>query len=302
MYAIALTLGGARGSIAQDVHYGMNTRVLTAQMADKLVELGAGVSRVVFGWDVIEPGCKGCFNWATTDAWRDEARRTHRQIFATLAYAPKWANGGNPYWYPPLDYQDWYDFVYAAVTRYQNDIVLWGVWNEPNLDSYLKGTDLRVYQSLVVNARTAILSANRHAFVLGPEVSWHATTSGWYETIMSTVGDLFDIVTVHWYADGPPLGRMMDDLVEPFTQGKPVWLTEAGKRPCDSFFGEAGQALFYQQVLDAFQPRRDWWTGLLFFDLWEQPVPPDCGSAITREDWSNRPAFTLFRRFIANNP
>jgi hypothetical protein len=280
----------------------MNARVLTPQMADKMVELGAGVVRVVFGWDTIEPSCKGCYNWAITDAWRDEARRTHRQIFATLAYVPSWANGGNPYWYPPLNYQDWYDFVFATVARYRNDISLWGVWNEPNLDEYLHGSDLRVYQSLAINARTAILSAKPDAFILGPEVSWHAVTNGWYVNVMSTVGDLFDIVTIHWYADGPPLGYMMDHFVAPFAQGKPVWLSEAGKKPCASLFGEAGQALFYQQVLDAFRTRRDWWTGLLFFDLWEQPVAPDCGSAITREDWSNRPAFTLYQRFIVAHP
>ena len=81
----------------------MNTRVLTPPMADKMAELGAGVVRLAFGWDVIEPDCKGCFNWATTDAWRDEAKRTHRAIFASLAYAPAWANGGHPYRYPPLE-------------------------------------------------------------------------------------------------------------------------------------------------------------------------------------------------------
>ena len=83
----------------------MNTRVLTPQMADKAKELGAGVIRLAYGWDVIEPNCKGCFNWQTTDAWRDEAKRTHRAIFASLAYAPAWANGGQPYRYPPINYQ-----------------------------------------------------------------------------------------------------------------------------------------------------------------------------------------------------
>ena len=118
----------------------MNTRVLTAPMADKMTELGGGVVRLAFGWDVIEPDCKGCFDWTTTDAWRDEAQRTHRTIFASLAYTPAWANGGHPYRYPPLNYQDWYDFVFATVSRYRDDILLWGVWNEPNLDEYLQGS------------------------------------------------------------------------------------------------------------------------------------------------------------------
>ena len=81
----------------------------------------------------------------------------------SLAYAPAWANGGNPYRYPPLNYQDWYDFVFATVSRYRDDIHLWGVWNEPNLDQYLQGSDLRVYRSLVITARAAIRAADPRA-------------------------------------------------------------------------------------------------------------------------------------------
>ena len=37
--------------------YGMNLRVLSAEQADKMVELGASTARIVLGWDVIEPAC-----------------------------------------------------------------------------------------------------------------------------------------------------------------------------------------------------------------------------------------------------
>jgi polysaccharide biosynthesis protein PslG len=302
LLAVVASLWWAAPAAAQNYHFGMNTRVLTPPMADKMVELGAGTVRLAFGWDVIEPNCKGCFNWTTTDAWRDEAKRTHRTIFASLAYAPAWANGGHEYWFPPLNYQDWYDFVFAVVSRYRDDIYIWGVWNEPNLDNYLHGSDVRVYQSLAINARAAIRAANPDAVIVGPDVSWHGIANGWFAEAMAAVGDLFDIVSVHWYVDGPPLDYLMDKLVRPFSRGKPVWLAEVGKKPCASFFGEGGQALFYAQVLEAFQARRDWWTGISFYDLWEDPTPPDCGSAITRTDWSNRPAFTVLQNFIRAHP
>ncbi len=67
-------------------------------------------------------------------------------------------------------------------------------------------------------------------------------------------------------------------------------------------YGEVGQALFYQQVLAAFQARRAWWTGISFYDLYERPTPLDCGGAITRPDWSNRPAFQTYQAFIRSNP
>jgi polysaccharide biosynthesis protein PslG len=302
MLVVLFLVCGARPALAQNLHFGMNTRVLTAPMADKMAELGAGVVRVPFGWDLIEQDCKGCFNWTRTDAWRDEARRSKRTIFASLAYTPAWANGGQAYPFPPVNYQDWYDFVFAVVSRYRNDIYLWGVWNEPNLDQYLRGADLKVYRSLVITARAAILAANPSASVLGPEVSHHALKDGWYAAAMTDYGDLFDIVTLHWYPDGPAIDHFMDDLVRPYSLGKPVWLTEAGTASCATLFGEIGQALFYQRVLTAFLARRTWWTGVSFFDLHDDPTPGDCGSGITRADWSNRPAFLLYQAFIRAYP
>jgi len=296
----------ARGVGAQpaapNVRFGMNTRVLTPQMADTFAELGAGVVRLAFGWDVIEPNCKGCYNWSTTDAWRDEARRTGRTIFASLAYVPGWANGGRHYEYPPIDFQNWYDFVFATVSRYRTDIFVWGIWNEPNLDIYLNPPDLRTYRTLAILARAAIRAANPLAIVLGPDVSWHGVQSGWFAAAMNDFGDLFDVVTVHWYADGPDLEHFMDDLVRPASLGKPVWLSETGMQPCFSIFGETGQALFYNRVLQAFLVRRAWWTGVSFYDLHDDPAPGTCGSGITRDDWSSRPAFQLYQRVIRANP
>jgi hypothetical protein len=72
-------------------------------------------------------------------------------------------------------------------------------------------------------------------------------------------------------------------------------------KPCASFFGEAAQALLYQRVLSARQARRAWWTGVLFYDLYEVPSGRDCGTAITRPDWSNRPAFLLYQAFIRSH-
>ena len=291
----------AERSHAQAIRYGMNTRTLPAQMADKMAELGVEIVRLPYGWDLIEPACKGCFDWTVTDAWRDEARRTNRAIFGSLAYAPRWANGGRPFNYPPLIYQDYYDFVFAVVSRYKDDVFYWGIWNEPNLDSFLHGAEVEVYRNLSQVGRAAIRAANPRALVLGPEVSHHAMTDGWFPSAMQATAALFDIVTVHWYRDGPKLDRLMDDLVRPFAYGRDVWLSETGLKPCNSFFGEIDQALFYRQVLEALKQRRHWWTGVMFYNLHDPPMPDDCGSGITRPDWSNRPAFGVFQSFIRTN-
>ena len=203
---------------------------------------------------------------------------------------------------PPLDYQDWYAFVYAVVDRYKDDISLWGVWNEPNLNLYLRNGDIAAYERLVRTAHAAIRAASPAGLVIGPEVSQHAVQNGWYATAMDRFGDLFDIVTVHWYTDGPPIDRYMDNGVRPYARRKDVWLSETGVSPCEPTFGETGQALFFQRVLQAFQPRRSWWTSVLFYVLHDPPRPLECGSGVTRPDWSNRPAFSLYQAFIKAFP
>jgi polysaccharide biosynthesis protein PslG len=283
-------------------HFGMNAHDVSGATADKVTELGADVIRVVFGWDQIEGSCKGCFNWTTTDAWRDEAHRTKRAIFATLAFTPRWANGGGPIQNPPTSYQDWYDFVFAVASRYKDDIFLWGVWNEPNLDQYFKDGDIGAYEQIVRAAQAAIHAANPSALVLGPEVSQHALLNGWYAEAMKRFGSFFDIVTVHWYPDAAPLETFMDQGVRPSSLKKNVWLTESGMTPCQSNFGEAGQALFYQRVLQAFEARRSWWTAVIFYDLYDPPTPMTCGSGIVGPTWANRPAFLLFQSFIRSHP
>jgi len=119
-----------------------------------------------------------------------------------------------------------------------------------------------------------------------------------YSAAMNDFGDLFDVVSVHWYVDGPDLEFFMDQLVQPASLGKPVWLAETGMKPCFSLFGEAGQALFYSRVLRAFAARQEWWTGVSFYDLHDDLTPGDCGSGITRPDWSNRAAFRVYQHVI----
>jgi hypothetical protein len=302
LVCICLWAFAPASAFAQSYHYGMNAHDVSGTTADKMTELGADVVRVVFGWDQIEPSCKGCFNWTITDGWRDEARRTKRVIFATLAFTPRWANGGGPIQNPPTSYQDWYDFVFAVASRYKDDIFLWGVWNEPNLSQYLQNGDMGSYEQLARAAQSAIRAANPSALVLGPEVSHHAMTDGWYANAMKKFGNLFDIVTVHWYPDAAPLETFMDQAVRPASLNKNVWLTETGMTPCQTNFGEAGQALFYQRVLQAFEARRAWWTAVLFYDLYDPPTPLTCGSAIVAADGTNRPAFFLFQAFIRSHP
>jgi hypothetical protein len=84
--ALFLCLVVAPGvSSAQPSTLGVAAIDLDARTADKAVELGTGIVRLAYPWNVIEGECKGCFNWSFADRWRDEARRTGRTIYALVA-------------------------------------------------------------------------------------------------------------------------------------------------------------------------------------------------------------------------
>lgn len=283
--------------------YGMVTHYVDGRMADKMRELGGGIVRVDFNWIGMQPspGSRG-YRFDATDQTVYLARTRGLEVFATLSYAPPWATGGRPKEAPPLRMQDWEEFVSTVVEHYQGrnmDVRYFGIWNEPDLRDFFRGS-VSDYASLVTAARQAIRRGNGSARVLGPEVSHLGVLNGWYSSAMEAVGDQFDIVTVHWYPYArQSLETYLDESVRPRALGKPVWLAEVGQSTCGSG-GEDGQASLYARALDAFQARRSWLTAIFFYDLYEPSGT--CSWPIVRSDWSNRPAFLVYKDAITRNP
>jgi O-glycosyl hydrolase len=302
-----VVLGGPlpRAQESPAIHYGMNTHYVDARMADKMRELGAGIVRIDFNWIGMQPraGSRG-YDFEATDLYVRSARRRGLDVFASVGYSPKWANGGRSEHAPPLRIQDWEDFVATVVERYQGrdmDVRYFGIWNEPDLHAFFEGS-LDDYIALAKTGRQAIRRANGQAKVLGPEVNDRGVVNGYYAAAMKAVGDQFDIVTVHWYPTdrgSRNLETFLDDYVRPSAMGKPVWLTEVGQTACGRG-GEEGQANLYAHVLDAFQARRSWLNGIFFYDLYEPTSK--CSYPPVRVDWSNRPAFQVYKDAIARNP
>src|SRR6478672_10246905 len=119
---------------------------------------------------------------------------------------------------------------------------------------------------------TTTKDANANASVLGPEINHHGVCDGTFARVMTDVSSLFDIVTVHYYFDSAAcfdIGRFMDFYVLPNSQGKPVWLTEAGYNSCYAG-GENTQSSAYNTILQAFEPRRNsGWTSVFFYHLYD---------------------------------
>jgi hypothetical protein len=283
-------------------NYGMVTHHLRSDITADLAELNAGIIRVDFDWFRIEPQDNN-FQWADIDNSVANAKTMGLQIFATLAYTPEWAGGTvNHNRVPNLDL--WRRFVTTAVSRYP-EIQYWGIWNEPDIggtNGNFNEPKSRYYE-LAVSSRTAIKGANANASVVGPDVFYDGLD--YLEDVMSHVGSIFDIVSVHWYrqAELPILTHMA--VARARANGQPLWLTEVGLDICDVPDGETQQASLFQNMLEQFQYGYEiGWTKVFGFHLYAE-AETTCGKgklAIVDTDHRRRPAFNVYKNWIATHP
>src|SRR5262245_60946939 len=108
--------------------YGINAHLPSSAMLDWVAAAGIAWIRVDFNCVTMGPA-RGVYDWPLTDTVVAEARARGLNIYATLAYSPAWANGGQAPNTPPRNSDDWYNFVYETVSRYREQVQHWGMWN-----------------------------------------------------------------------------------------------------------------------------------------------------------------------------
>jgi hypothetical protein len=294
--ALALCCASGATLVAQSYRYGIVTQILNPEHAPLVSELGTGYVRLDFNWHEIEQR-RGRFDWRALDERMSEARTRRLKVYGTLAYTPSWAAPAVSRL--PADLADWRRFVRECMERYGSDVV-YGIWNEPNLDRFLEddaaGT---AYKRLWQEAHEARLAVSERYSLGGPETSHHAMDRYFQSVMTHLVGTGVmldhDKVTVHWYPDGPRLGRYMN-RVHKLAGGREVWLTETGKATCD----DAEQVRAYRHVLQEFtKPGRSWWSAVFFYVLHTSDA---CSEGIVRPDWQPRRAFVYYRSFIETHP
>ncbi len=207
--------------------YGANAHIPDGATLQALADAGIAWVRMDFNWSLIEPQ-KGEFHFEVLDQAVDEARARGMNVFATLAYSPKWAvadpacedGTSNPcLTKPPANVQDWRDFVLATVRHFKGRVRHWGMWNEPNLDAFFEGTLDDYVDRVLVPGAQAVQWEDPGALVLGPELAgvtdssqWNGdngscvlgvcTFNGWemdLAQVLDRAGSLIDIITHHFY-------------------------------------------------------------------------------------------------------
>ena len=309
--AVFWTLAGADGPAwAADpaLPYGINAHLPSGALLDRVAAAGIAWVRVDFNWWMMAPA-RGVYDWARTDAVVDEARARGLHLYATLAYTPGWANGGQGPNTPPVDPQDWYAFVFTTVSRYRGRVRHWGLWNEPNLKHFFSGSPAQYIDVILRVGAQAVRDADPDGAVLGPELAQEDGWAPWLYAVLDQAAEALDVVTVHSYQDtgqdvlrrlgGGVPGRypptVRDVMRATGAADKPLWLTETGWNTAD--VSEEAQAVYYAQVLDGVEAEA-WPDKVFFYQLVDEPDSAD-GWGILRTDLSPKPAYDVYQDHIA---
>jgi len=314
-------LGLGPAASGENCPYGINAHVPDSARLAKVREAGLGWIRIDMNWFQIETS-NGHFNWGAIDNAVSAADTYGLYIFATLAYTPGWANGGQHHSYPPSNPNDWTDFVQTAVNRYRNSIQHWGMWNEPNLDGFWKGSRSQYINDILINGANAVRAVDSSAKVCGPELA-HLSSGDWDDWLQDCIAQAsghIDILTHHCYGDshGEVTDKLEDDPVWPWDPpsvkqvlqdagwwGRPVWLTETGWQSAD--VGEGNQANYYTGLLNDWftgNPSRSWIDKVFFYELSDSTAWPDLSWGILGPDpgYPRKQAFYAYRDFITAHP
>ena len=300
--------------------YGINSHIPDSATLNMIQQAGIGWIRIDMNWFQMEPG-QDQYNYGFMDNVVNGARARGLEIFATLAYSPAWANGTGNIADPPLDTNDWYDFVYDTVNRYKNSIKHWGMWNEPNLDGFFSGSAWQYREWILKPGADAVKAADPSGLVLGPELA-HLSSSDWPDFLEDALdvgaADKIDIIThhcykgdtgwdifgyldegaFHWAWDPPPF---MDVLVDLGYDDKPVWLTEVGWYTSEDkgAVSEADQAEYYHQLLWGVHDR-GYIEKVFPYEIKDDPTAGVPKWGILNSDNTPKQAYAQYQSFIVN--
>ncbi|HVS00819.1 MAG TPA: hypothetical protein VMW27_29640, partial [Thermoanaerobaculia bacterium] len=326
---LLLSMGALPARAVEDSPFGVN--IHTPQGAeleavlDRAQAAGLGWVRIDFVWAYVESS-RDRFDWGAYDAIADEARERGLEVFASLAYTPRWATSG-PEWTGVPDTAEWSDFCFRAARRYRGKIRYWGLWNEPNLPKFWSGSRQQYIDVILKPGADAIHAGNPDALAGGPELA-HLTSgdSDWYDWLRESIvaaGSRLDFVTHHVYdtdgnrdvtskLEGSTLfGNRPEfwDTVQPTVEevlrnagweGKPFWLTETGWE--SSRVNETRQASYSSGLLsDWFTGRsgQDWIDKVFFYEMKDGAAAGSSTWGVLRPDGSPKPAYAAIQTFTA---
>lgn len=221
--------------------------------------MGISVSRVGANWNKVQPR-KGVWDWSEADARIKKITAAGIEPQMLLGYCPVWAssskerrpapNGQN--WgdwakYPPVNPEDWRQYIRAAAKRYKGQSQLWEIWNEADWGYFQGSTE--EYLTLLKIAYEELKAVDPNNLVL---TSGFASADPFGGTgrdhdlqarVLAEGQAWFDMHTMHQHGDFERLVNTVDAFLLPHRQKvgctKPLYFNETAS---SSVNGEIYQA------------------------------------------------------------
>jgi len=297
-----------------------------AAVLDQIEASGATWVRLDVSWSMIQPSPDGFdedgYGVSLVDDVIDQLRARDLQVLVMFWRTPAWASGDmTTENRAPTDPADYATALQWAGERWGDVVDAWQIWNEPNLDYFLAGSDPAAYTRLLCAGAGAVRAGDPGAKVVfggvvNPQISWVR------QAYAAGAKDCFDVMGVHSYpvpGDLPPtnsnadvtdLGSIADvhDLMRSQGDRAPIWLTEFGwSAHTDAPDTEAWrrgvteeqQATYAGEALEILARDLPFVTQAFWYKDVVNPDSTDMqqeGFAMLREDLSPRPVFDTFRR------
>ncbi|OGX45537.1 MAG: hypothetical protein A3G38_02410 [Omnitrophica WOR_2 bacterium RIFCSPLOWO2_12_FULL_51_8] len=199
-------------------------------------EAGAGMARMDFLWDEIEPR-EGEFDFRKYDRIVELVRGAGIEILGILDYSASWASPSGIWNQPPAENKFFVNFAAQAISRYKGRIKYWEIWNEPDSPTYWAGQDgLKSYCGLLKEVYPAAKKANPECKILnGGLANGISSVNRIYD---NGAKDYFDILNIHIFASPLHSGavgraRAYPRLAQKIMArngdaAKKIWITEIG--------------------------------------------------------------------------
>jgi hypothetical protein len=223
-----------------------------------LKRLGVDIVRFTLRWDQVAQARPEnprdpddpAYRWELYEPVLQRLYDARIGVLLTLWGTPEWANGGEKPNRMPASATALADFAYAVATKYPW-IRLWTVWNEPNLQLFLRPNSPRLYVTRLLNPTyRALKAADRRNLVAGGVSSPRKTPSGhspitWIRG-MRSAGARLDAYAQNPYAVRPgetpsrggcwrcaeftmaTLPKLIEEVRRNFGLRTRIWLTEYG--------------------------------------------------------------------------
>lgn len=198
----------------------------------KMREAGIGWARADFSWSAVERP-QGTWHFEHLDRVLENAEKAGIQILPILDYDVPWATPA----YQHLD--AWKEYVRQVVTRYQDRIRYWEVWNEQNLKSFWREEPNGAnYARLLKVTYETIKEINPDLVVVYGGLAG-VPKAFLEETLRAGAGKYFDVMNIHPYRGGLVTFteadkflqdiQMVHDVMKAYgLSNKPIWITEMG--------------------------------------------------------------------------